>query len=287
MEARPAREPGPHFRVLVGCVVVEHQMDIERGGDISLDVAQEREELLVAVAMLAFGHDRAGGDVQGGEQRRGAVADVVVGHPFNVAQPHGQHRLCAVQRLHLAFLIDAEHQCLIRRVEIQPHNVPDLLGEIRIRRELEVALAMRLDTKRRPHALHGHMRDTDGVGHAPRAPVRGVGRLLLQRLVDQRHHTLIADLARASRAAGIVQPLDASLDEPPPPLPHSGPRNAKTCRHRLVAHPFSAGEHQLCPLDDAERVAARARQLRELLAFQRRELHRRLRSSTCHRCNAS
>src|SRR3712207_9036098 len=43
------------------------------------DLPQEAQELLVAVPRLAAGGDRAGGDVQRGEQRGGAVAEVVVG----------------------------------------------------------------------------------------------------------------------------------------------------------------------------------------------------------------
>jgi hypothetical protein len=43
------------------------------------DVFEERQEFLVAVTRFADPGDLAGGNVQRGEQRGGAVADVVVG----------------------------------------------------------------------------------------------------------------------------------------------------------------------------------------------------------------
>ena len=42
-------------------------------------VAQKGEELLMAVAGLALRQHLAGGDIEGGEQRGGAMPDVVLG----------------------------------------------------------------------------------------------------------------------------------------------------------------------------------------------------------------
>jgi hypothetical protein len=47
--------------------------------------------------------------IERGEQRRRAMAFVVVGAPFDLTGPHGQQRLRAIQRLNLALFIDAEH----------------------------------------------------------------------------------------------------------------------------------------------------------------------------------
>lgn len=57
-------------------------------------------------------------DDQRSEQRRSAMAHVVVRDTFDVAQPQRQHGLSAFQRLALALLIDAQHQRVVRRVQV-------------------------------------------------------------------------------------------------------------------------------------------------------------------------
>ena len=60
--------------MLVGGVVVDDEMDVEVRGYAGVDMPQEGEELLVPA--LALRQHLAGGDIQGGEQGRGAVADI-------------------------------------------------------------------------------------------------------------------------------------------------------------------------------------------------------------------
>lgn len=119
VEARPPRQPGTHFGVLVGGVIVADQVHIEVLRNAVFDVTQEGQELLVPVAGLALGQDAAISDIQGRKERGGAVADVVVGDAFHVAQTQRQHGLGAFQGLHLAFFIHAQDQCVIRRVQVQ------------------------------------------------------------------------------------------------------------------------------------------------------------------------
>ena len=54
--------------------------------------------------------DRAVEHVEGGEQGCCAVALVIMGHGPGAALLHRQTRLGPVERLDLAFLVDAEHQ---------------------------------------------------------------------------------------------------------------------------------------------------------------------------------
>ena len=49
-EARMTFEPGLHLGMLVRAVVVEHQMEGGRGGELAIEAAQEAQELLVPVA---------------------------------------------------------------------------------------------------------------------------------------------------------------------------------------------------------------------------------------------
>ena len=76
-------------------------------------------------------------DVERRKQRRGAVAKVVVSDAFDVAQPHRQHRLGALQRLDLALLVHAQHQGLVGRIEVEAHHVAHFLHEERVGGELE------------------------------------------------------------------------------------------------------------------------------------------------------
>jgi hypothetical protein len=127
MEPRPPREPGRDFPVFVGAVVVDDQMHVEIGGHVRLDVGEEAEELLMPVARLALREDIPRLDIQGGDERRDPVARVVVRKPFGVAQAHGEVGLRPLQRLKLALLIDAEHERVVGRVEIEAEDIADLL----------------------------------------------------------------------------------------------------------------------------------------------------------------
>ena len=54
------------------------------------------------------------------------MADVVVGAALGQAGLHRQHRLGAIQRLDLGLLIDAEHDGVLRGVEVEADDVGDL-----------------------------------------------------------------------------------------------------------------------------------------------------------------
>jgi len=71
-------EPGLHVGVLVGAVVVDD--DVQLPSRVAAGhLLQKVQELLVAVMVVAAVGDLARRHLQGSEQRRRAVADVVVG----------------------------------------------------------------------------------------------------------------------------------------------------------------------------------------------------------------
>ena len=76
--------------------------------------------------------DLAGGYVQRGEQGGDAVTQIVMGAPFGQPGHHRQYRRGPVQGLDLGFFIDAEHQRLFRRVQIEPDYIADLVNEVRV-----------------------------------------------------------------------------------------------------------------------------------------------------------
>ena len=122
-------EPGADLGVLVGGVVVEDGVDQLAGRHVAPRPVEEADELLVPVPLHALADDRAVEHVQRGEQGGGAVADVVVRHGASAALLHRQPRLRPVERLDLGLLVDREHEAVGRRIDIQPDDGAQLLGE--------------------------------------------------------------------------------------------------------------------------------------------------------------
>ena len=102
-----------------------------------IDGVEELAKLHGPVAAMTAADDRAGLDVQGREERRRAMAHIVVGAPFDLAGPHGQQRLCAIQRLNLRLFIGAQDQRAVGGIQVEAHDISHLLHEHRVLRELE------------------------------------------------------------------------------------------------------------------------------------------------------
>ncbi len=67
VKARSGCEPSSNLGVLVSRVVVDDEMDVQLLWDRRVDVAQELEELLVTMTLLALRQHATRGDVEGGE----------------------------------------------------------------------------------------------------------------------------------------------------------------------------------------------------------------------------
>ena len=98
-------QPGAHFGVLVGRVIVQDQMDVQIGGCFPINQAQKGQEFIVAMTLTAFSDDTSGGQVQGGKQGRGAMSYIIVRVAFRVGESRRESRLRTVQGLNLAFLV--------------------------------------------------------------------------------------------------------------------------------------------------------------------------------------
>ena len=145
---------------------------------------------------------------------------VVVGPPFSLARAQGEQRRRAIQGLDLRLFVDAEDRSVLRRIEIQPHDVADLVDEQRIRRQLEALRAMRLQSERLPDAMHTHRTDARGLRQRARAPVGRAARCRFQRPSYDGFHLRIVDRPRGTRPRFVEQPIDALVDKPLPPAAH-------------------------------------------------------------------
>src|SRR5690348_5908024 len=149
-ETRMAIEPFADLRVLMGGIVIEDDVDGLFGRDLSLDLVEKADELLMPMLLHAAPDDLAFENVEGGKQSGGAVALVVVGHGGGASLLQGQARLGTVERLDLALLVDREHDGMLGRIDIKPDHVMQLVDERGIIRELELSDAMRLQPVRAP-----------------------------------------------------------------------------------------------------------------------------------------
>ena len=133
----------------MGGVIVEDHVDDLSRRDLGLDGVEEADELLMAMALHVAADHRAVENVEGGEQRRRAVALVVVGHRAGAALFQRQPRLGAVERLDLALLVDRQHDGVRGRIDVEPDDVAQLVDELWVVGELELAHAMRLQSHAR------------------------------------------------------------------------------------------------------------------------------------------
>ena len=124
----------------------------------------------MAVPGVAGVGDLAGRDVEGGEQAGDAVPGVVVGLPLGDARAHRQDRLAPLQGLALGLLVDADHDGVLGRVQVEADDVADLGVELRVGGELEPLGAVRLQAEPAPQPGDRVVADLDLL--VPAQPVR-------------------------------------------------------------------------------------------------------------------
>ena len=132
MKARVANKPSANGSVLVCAIVVQDHMDVELGRDTLVDKLEELQKLLVTVPSIAFPDHFAACHIKGSEEAGNAMAVVVVSPTLALARPHRQQRLGTLERLDLALFVNAEHQSVVWRVQVQPTDITHFLDEQRV-----------------------------------------------------------------------------------------------------------------------------------------------------------
>src|SRR6202163_441067 len=219
---RPAVKPVADGGGLVGCVVIDDQMHVKISRHGAPDLVEELAELDGAVAPVAFSDHSAGGNVEGGKQRGGAVTLVVVAAPRRLARTHRQHWLAPVERLDLRLLIDAKQDRMGWRRDVEANHIAHLGDKIRVGGQLEGLQSVRLQAEGAPNALHSGNRQATGTRHAARTPMRRIRRMALQGADDHRLDPGILDRARCAATRLIPQSIDSELNETSPPLADRG-----------------------------------------------------------------
>ena len=226
-------------------------MDELAGRNLRLDGVEEADELLMAVALHVAADHRAVEHVERGEQRGGAVALVVMGHGAGAALLHRQAGLGAVERLDLALLVDAEHDGVRRRIDIEPDDVAQLGDEVRIVGELELAHAVRLKPVRAPDALHradARRRRPSPSSRRSSGSPRPAGRLASRRRPARPRPARAAGCATAG-SCRASRPSTPSSHEPLLPAPDAGLRLAGPAHDLVRADAVGGQQHDPRPPD--------------------------------------
>lgn len=236
--------------MLVGEIVARDKVDVQVLRDRLLDLAQEAQKILVAMARLALGNHLAGRHVQRREQDCGAEADVLVGDAPDINQTHGQQWMRPVRSLNLRLLDNAENHCLVGWVEVQADDVPDLFHEKRIGREPEMLLAERLNREGLQPTVNGRLGDPCSCSQSPGIVVgAAIGRSGLQCPVDHLGDGLVlvgAWAARPQRREAPPAPVPVALA----PLTDGHPHQPHPLGDGGVGFAGTAGQNDLDPLNN-------------------------------------
>src|SRR6478672_8061838 len=237
-------KPGGDFGVLGGRIVVANNVKLQLGGDFLVDLAQEGEPLLMAMARGGVGKHLAGKVVQGGKEGYRSVPVVVMGLGANVSLAQRQSGLGAFESLSLALFIAAEHQGLLGRVEIEAHDVPEFFLKPKVFGELEIAHPVGLQLLMgRPESLHARFAQAGFTGHSAHTPgptVRSPGARQTQGPSDSPGRKP----RFTSPSRGVFEPLQAPGGKTLPPTSNG----QKT--HRLLLGDLFVGKSLRQTQDD-------------------------------------
>lgn len=138
VEARVLGQPCLHLGMLMSGVVVGDQMNRQVLGRFPMDFLEEGQPFLMPM-LFGDGRDQfAFQIVQRREQGQRPVSNVIVGGGLDMTDAQRQTGLGALQRLTLRLLVAAQHQGFLRRVEIQPNDIPEFLLKVCVLRVNEL-----------------------------------------------------------------------------------------------------------------------------------------------------
>jgi hypothetical protein len=129
-------------------------MQIEIGWRLGVDLVEKTNEFLVSMTRHTVADYFAIEHAQRGEQCGGAVAFVVVRHGPAAPLFDRQSWLGAIECLDLAFLVDAQDQGLVWRLEIKADHIVELFDKAFVAAELESLGQMRLQPVSIPNPLN-------------------------------------------------------------------------------------------------------------------------------------
>jgi len=256
----------------VGIKVIEDDVDggVGMRGD---DIIHEVEELDAPPALLVRGRYLAGGYFEGGEQRRGTVALVIVamsGQRSTVREL--QVSLRPLQRLDRGLFVDADDDSVLGWRHVKPDHVGSLGDELGI-----VALAPgfapgKVDLPRTQEAPDMLDIDITQCGSQQRPGPAGiaVGRPLIQQRQDA-FVRLRRILRLGAPIARLVETRTPLLGIANPPLRDRAGRASNCTSNCPARHAVRSQKHDPSPLPQTVLRPRRARQTIKIGAFLHRQ----------------
>ncbi len=246
--SKMSSQPDRLLEMLVGGIVVVDGMDGLVVLDLASDGVEEVDEVLMVVPLHATADHVTLQLVERGEQGRGAVALVLMDHYRAFAALGRQARLSAINHLDLRLLVQRQDDGVLRRIDIEAHDIAQFGLEIGIAGALEASDAMGLQLMSFLDALDRAQRNPRWLGHRL---ARSVRRLMRRRTTVQCHN-LRHHFGQNRRLAGLAsfvmqQTFDPGFAEAVLPAPHHWPTHAD-CGSDLL-HPglFRRGKDNFGP----------------------------------------
>ncbi len=279
MQMKPgtALQPSLDLRMLMRAIVIHNQVKVEPGWSFPIDLLEKSQPFHMGVLGFGSRNDLALQIAQGRKQGDRSMPEVIVSLGANVTDSQRQARLTAFQCLALALFVAAEHQRLVRRMEVQPDHIPKLALKVGIRRHLEDPRQMRLQLILFPNLMHTVTRNPHRPGHTPHAPATSVrGRLgdAGDHLLDFRHRQ--PRLAPSPRF--IVQPRQALQLKPMRPFGDAGQAHSQLAGDGLLFVTLGTKQDDARPQTLALGRGARANSALQYCLFLSREVNRRYRT---------
>ena len=158
--------------------------------------------------------------------------------------------MSAIEGLNLTFLVDAQNQGFVGRIEVKAHDIVELLDESLVATEFECFDQMRFQVVLLPDAVNGGLAETLNLGHAARAPMRCVGWSGVQGSVDDSSDLALRDSWNTARARGVLfQARKPKRQEALSPQLDGGPRNLEFVSNLLTQQPIGSHSDNPSTLD--------------------------------------
>lgn len=260
MKTRMSLDPGFYAGMFMRAIIIHNQMEIEFGESFVIDYLKESDELLMPMAGHAVSDHLAVEHAQGGKQGGRSMADVIMRHCSTAAFLQGQTGLGSVKGLDLAFLVHAQNQGLVRRIQIQPDDIAQLLHEAFVPAEFKGAYQMGLQVVSLPDSPDGRFTQLLGFGHRPGTPMRCVRGLGVKSRFDHGVNFSLRDFRNTTRPGGVFfQAGKTESQKTLSPQLDGGTRDVQLTGDSVIEHPGSRFQDDLGTLDQAGREASATR----------------------------
>ena len=260
MEPRMPLEPGFHPRMFVRAVIIHDQMEIESRRSFAVDFLEETDELLVSMARHTVADHLAIEHTESSKQSRRSMANVIVRHRPAPALLHGKTGLGPIESLDLAFFVQAQNKGLVRWIQVQAHDVAQLLDKVLVPTEFEGIDQMGLQVVLLPDATDSRFTQTLGFGHSPRAPMRRIRRRRMQGGFNHGFDFTRRDFRNTTRPGGVFfQAGKPESQKALSPQLDGGTRDLQFAGDVVIEHPGSRFQNDVGALDQPRRKASATR----------------------------